>query len=148
MKTVGLLLAAGQSRRFGASDKLMADVRGRPLIRYAADALLGLHLDERFAVVSSDDVQSALPDFEPVVVDPADNQQSDSLKAGLNAAQDHAADRVLLVLGDMPLVTPQILRDVLALAGFDRASAVTDGARRMPPACFPVSMFPNLLAMQ
>ena len=40
MKTLGVLLAAGASRRFGAEDKLLAPWQGQPLVMAASRALL------------------------------------------------------------------------------------------------------------
>ncbi len=50
---VGLLLAAGLSRRFGGDDKLLTLFRGQALVRHAAAVMARLFLDRRMAVVSS-----------------------------------------------------------------------------------------------
>ena len=137
MTTVAILLAAGASRRFGEADKLLAPFRGRALIGHAAQAVRQCGADACLAVVTSDAVAAQLEGFDFVRPPEAPPAQSDSLRAGIAAALVRGATRVLVVLGDMPFVDAAILKAVLARATADSASAVTDGARRAPPACFP-----------
>ena len=63
MRTVGILLAAGQSRRFGPTDKLMAPLHGRPLVTYAAATLRAVAPDVLIAVTSSEIVAAELDGF-------------------------------------------------------------------------------------
>ena len=147
MRTIGILLAAGQSQRFGSDDKLLATLHGRPLVDHAAAALRLSELDELVAVVALDDVRDRLQGFQCVALSEKGLPQSESLRAGILKAQNMAADRALVVLADMPLVTPGLINDVLDLAGQERISATSDGRRRTPPACFPKSAFDDLLAM-
>ena len=48
---VGILLAAGQSRRMGAVNKLLAPLAGKPLVRHATEAMLAAGLDDVIVVV-------------------------------------------------------------------------------------------------
>jgi hypothetical protein len=52
-----VLLAAGASTRFGAGNKLLAELGGRPLIAHAADALLASGVDEIVVVTGRDSEQ-------------------------------------------------------------------------------------------
>jgi molybdenum cofactor cytidylyltransferase len=137
----GLLLAAGASRRFGPEDKLLALFAGRPLLSHAAAAMRAASLDRRIAVVSSAATAALLDGFEIIRI--AQGEQSDSLRAGLAAAG--APDRLLIALGDMPLVTVTLLDRVIATCTDDlpSASREADGPV-MPPACFPASWLPRL----
>lgn len=138
---IGLLLAAGASRRFGAANKLLAPLNGRPLIGYAAEAMRGAGVSRRIVVISDPAVAVHLDGFEIVQI--ARGEQSDSLRAGLAAAT--GAERLLIALGDMPLVTSGLLRRVLEQASEDMPSASCDvGGQPMPPACFPRAMLPAL----
>ncbi|MEL7028064.1 MAG: NTP transferase domain-containing protein, partial [Pseudomonadota bacterium] len=53
MRVFGAVLAAGFSRRFGALNKLMADLGGKPLLRWAAAALAEADLSARAAVMGA-----------------------------------------------------------------------------------------------
>ncbi len=148
MRTVGLLLAAGHSRRFGPQNKLLADFRGKPLVIHSAEAMRNAGLDGLVAVVTDQAVADHLADFTLVWPEEADPEQSDSLRAGVQAALDIGWDRLLIGLGDMPLVTAVHVRAVVDRCTQKRASASTDGTHRTPPACFPTSMADALLALR
>ena len=148
MKTVGVLLAAGPSRRFGPADKLLASYRGRPLVAHAADALRAAGFDALIAVAASPEVAAALDDF--LVVPPGSEiaSQAQSLRAGVARAQELAADRAVIALGDMPGITPGLLRSVAQRCTGDIPSATSDGTYAGPPACFPARLFDALLALE
>ncbi|MEL6169702.1 MAG: nucleotidyltransferase family protein [Pseudomonadota bacterium] len=137
MTTAAILLAAGHSRRFGPDEKLLAPYDGNPVIAYAADAATTLAPDHLIAVVRSDQVARHLSGFTIVAPAAETNTQSDSLRAGLAEAMRLGADRVLIILGDMPGVTPALMRNVLARASPSTPSAAYDGANILPPVCFP-----------
>mgnify|MGYP003627092837 CR=1 FL=1 len=146
MKTVGLLLAAGHSRRFGAEDKLLADFRGRPLIRHAADALRAAGFDALVAVVGTDAVAAELGGFTVIRPETGVADQSTSLRAGIRFIDATDANAVVVALADMPLIGAGHLRAVAAHLRSDRPAAATDGKRPMPPAGFPRAMFAALLS--
>ena len=52
-RTAILLLASGLSSRFGAGDKLMADLHGRPVLAHAASVLADRSVARRVAVVGT-----------------------------------------------------------------------------------------------
>jgi molybdenum cofactor cytidylyltransferase len=148
MNTVGVLLAAGPSQRFGPADKLLASHRGRPLVAHAADALRAADFDALIAVVANPEVGAALKDFHIVPPGSRIASQAQSLRAGIARAQELAADRAVIVLGDMPGVTPELLRRVVKRCTADTPSATTDGTYLGPPACFPARLFDALLALE
>ena len=148
MRTAAILLAAGASRRFGAPDKLLAPFRRRPLVLWSAEALRATAPDMLIAVTGSDRVAALLPGFGIVAVPGPGTAQSDSLRAGVARAAELGADRALICLGDMPLVTADLLGEVLARCTQARGSAVLHGTRPMPPAAFPSALFPALLAVR
>lgn len=146
MKTVGLLLAAGHSRRFGPTDKLLALYRGVPLVHHAAEAMRQAGFDGLIAVASKPDVVALLDGFSIIKPDVAVPEQADSLRAGVQAAQVMAADWLLIMLADMPNVSAEHLQAVVKRCG-QSGSASTDSMHRSPPACFPASMFGDLMAL-
>lgn len=133
MIRTGLLLAAGASRRFGLSDKLLALLRDRPVITYAAEAMRQTPLQRRIAVITNPDLRPFLSGFD--VVEIASGTQSDSLIAGLKAAG--APDLLLITLADMPLVTSELLGQVVATVSDGQPAACHDKGPPMPPVCFP-----------
>ncbi|MEO1680498.1 MAG: nucleotidyltransferase family protein [Pseudomonadota bacterium] len=145
----GLLLAAGQSRRFGPADKLLAPLEGAPLVTHAAQALAASGAAPLVAVVDSARVASLLPDFIIVQPGPEAPAQSASLTAGIARLRALGAPASLIALGDMPRVTPALLNAVASVAAEapGQPTAATDGTQVMPPACFPAALFSALEAL-
>lgn len=141
----GIVLAAGQSRRFGPENKLLAELQGRPLASYSADAMREAPFAYRVAVFSDPEVGALFDDFIPVRV-AAGVPQSESLKAGMSKALALSPERVVVTLADMPLVTALLLDDIDTRCADLGASASTDGQRRSPPAGFDSRHFPALLS--
>ncbi len=147
MKTAGILLAAGKSTRFGQEDKLLADLQGKPLVTHAADALRSIAPEILISVARSTQVLTLLSDMQPVSPDPSHCALSTSLRAGIAKAQAMGADCALVVLGDMPFITPDVLNAVVRTCTGTTPAAASDGAIRLPPACFPASRFSELMAL-
>ncbi|MDC0739620.1 nucleotidyltransferase family protein [Cognatishimia sp. SS12] len=141
MKTIGILLAAGRSSRFGGQDKLLADLNGRPLVQYAAAALLGAECDHAVAVVRPGGVPPALLGMAHLTLPGHDAPQSASVKLGLAYAQEHQFDCAVIVLGDMPFITPEIIRSVADLSTLSRCAAAQNRNRTLPPVAIPASQF-------
>jgi molybdenum cofactor cytidylyltransferase len=125
MKVVVVVLAAGASRRFG-SPKLLAPLDGRPLLQHALDGVAAAGLDDVVVVLGEGHaaVEAAIAwRGERWRVNPRpEDGLSSSLRIGLDAAaEDPAADAVLVVLGDQPSLRPDVLSAVVdAAAGTDR----------------------------
>lgn len=109
----GIVLAGGRSTRFGG-DKLAAQVRGRPLLHLAIDAVAAI-VDEVVVVVGFDAPDPILPPDLPVPVVVAHDAAAGQgplagLAAGLASASHPLA---LLVGGDQPALRPELLRELL-----------------------------------
>jgi molybdenum cofactor cytidylyltransferase len=128
MSIAGLVLAGGGGTRFGARPKQLADFNGRPLLEWAVRAqcevselsrvlvVLGAHAD---AVMAGVDFGRA----EIVVCADWESGQAASLRRGLSELTDAA--KVIVTLGDAPLVTPAVIRMFAGEA--PRTRALYDG---------------------
>jgi molybdenum cofactor cytidylyltransferase len=108
----GLILAAGAGTRFGAEPKLLAELDGRPLLEHAVAAACDVSELERVVVVlgaQAEEIRSRadLGRAEVVLCPDWELGQSFSLRCGAKALQ--GADRVIVTLGDVPGLTPQLI---------------------------------------
>lgn len=126
-----VVLAAGRSTRYAAAGgpgptKLVADLRGEPLVRHVVRAALGAGLTPVVAVTghARAAVEIALAGLEVVLTPNAAFAEglATSLRCGL-AAVPPAASGIVILLGDMPLVGVPVLR---ALAEAARANPGAD----------------------
>lgn len=132
MTTLGILLAAGTSLRFGPDDKLLTPWRGGTLVGSSAAALAAAGCDCLAAVVSSETVASALPpQFQLIRIKPG-KEMSISYQAACRHAESLEADRMLIALGDMPSLRQSTLRTLLEPGMTSKACKY--GGTRMPPA--------------
>jgi len=117
-KVAALVLAAGRSRRMAPLNKLLVtDDKGAPMIARVVDNVLASHARPVIVVTGyeRERVEEALAN-RPVLVSHAEDFASGlsaSLKAGL-AALPPDVDGVIICLGDMPLVSAQMVDRLLA----------------------------------
>ncbi|MEY3623125.1 MAG: hypothetical protein RLZZ407_684 [Pseudomonadota bacterium] len=142
-----VLLAAGNARRFGA-DKLMADFEGAPLGLRAAHELVGVAAAAHFAVCQPEARIAA--HYTRLGFDIVDNANpgiglSGSLHLAVEAALRTDAQALLIALADMPFVQAAHVEALMAACA-DDVVASFDGHQPMPPAIFPRSHWPDLLA--
>ena len=115
--TGALVLASGLSRRFGPTDKLLAPLRGKPLVAHIAETIGALPFKRRVAVCATDsEAVRTLFEAEGFDVvanpDPARGQAS-SLVLGLKALAAARPAAMLVCLGDMPFVSARHLGALL-----------------------------------
>lgn len=122
-----VVLAAGRSTRMGQANKLLADVRGSPMIRQVVAALPHARLDSIMVVIGHDAprVEAALAGLPiQIVRNPAYGRGlSTSLRAGLLAIEPDL-DGVLVVLGDMPWVSSATIDALLDAFQADAPEAI------------------------
>ena len=139
------LLAAGSARRFGGG-KLDAPLGGKALGRHALDQLVGLGLGQPLIVVGK-----PVPEFARQAADEgiaqllpnpdAESGLGSSVAIAAYQAQQMHCSRLLLVLADMPLVTADSLRALVALASPGRPAAMQyPEGRPGIPCCVPKDM--------
>jgi len=113
----GLILAAGAGTRFGEQSKLLADLDGRPVLQHSVAAQCKVPELERVAVVLGAFAEEILArvDFmraEPVVCERWEAGQAMSLRRGIEFLTDGDGPevrKVIVTLGDQPLMTPELI---------------------------------------
>ena len=129
--TAGLVLAAGEARRFGGP-KQLAELDGRPLLEHVVGAAAGV-LERVIVVLGARAAEirahADLRGAEVVVCPDWAEGMSASLRCGLAALRGE--DEVLVVLGDQPRVSQAAVARVLATPG-PAARAVYGGVPGHP----------------
>jgi molybdenum cofactor cytidylyltransferase len=128
----GLVLAAGAGVRFGSGSgsgagsggKLLADLDGRPLLEWPVAAACAVPALERVVVVLGARADEVLASVrfgraEPVVCAEWSTGQAASLRCGLRALE--GSSKVIVTLGDAPLVTSDVIARLVGEPGGTRA---------------------------
>jgi len=152
-RIAAIVLAAGLSSRMG-TNKLLAILGGKPLVRHAVEAATASSA-QCVIVVSGNgasEVEQVLSSLTPLFVKNRDYSKglSSSLKAGLSAVPlDY--DGALVILADMPGVTDTLLDKLIA--AFDpvegRAICVpTSNGKRGNPVLWARRFFPEMMTLE
>lgn len=140
-----LILAAGQSRRMRGADKLMQPVGPDPLLRVVCDRALATGCPVFAALPGPEHPRAGvLPDgVTPVWVADAAQGMGRSIAAGV-AALPASVQAVMILPGDMPDLTADDLRTMLAGYQGGLLRAVTQDGRPGHPVIFPRDCFADL----
>ncbi len=116
MRTVAIVLAAGNGTRFGGG-KMLARLQGKPILQHVLDHLAEAGVTEVVVVLGGEaaDIEETLEwRAEKRIRNPdPDRGLSSSLQAGM-AALESEVDAALIVLGDQPLTAPHTIQALLA----------------------------------
>lgn len=152
-KIGAIVLAAGLSSRMG-TNKLLLPVAGKPMVRAAVEAAVASATEPTIVVTGKDSVHiaHALSGLSARTVENPDYAMglSTSLKAGLNALPSDC-DGALVLLGDMPDVSPKLIDKLIAAfdPGEERAICVaTRRGKRGNPVLWSRRFFPEILALE
>ena len=134
-----VILAAGRSTRMGGPNKLLAELGGKPLVRIVAEQALASKAQGVVVVTGhqADQVERALQGLKVTFVRNPDFAEglASSVKAGI-AAVPPSADGAVICLGDMPLISAQLIDRLIEAFAPDRgnliAVPVSDGRRGNP----------------
>lgn len=146
--TAGVLLAAGGAQRFG-SPKLLAEWRGKPLIRHVAETAISAGLDWVGIVVGAaeEQIRAVVADLPIQIINNPDWQQgqSTSIRAGVQAVPEHTG-AVVFLLGDQPEISGKLVSALIDQHRHTQAKIITPTVqgRRGNPVLFDRATFPDL----
>ena len=151
-KVAGILLAAGQSQRMGPVNKLLAPIAGKPLVRHAAEAMVAAALSPLIIVIGheADKVAAALKGLPVTLVFNPDHARGQAASVGVGVGVlDADVTDVVIALGDMPLVSPEVLellvQNHLQLDDHQRCITLpTKAGKRGNPVLWGRAFFPEL----
>ena len=148
-----IILAAGQSRRMGGPNKLLAHFDGEPLVRQIAERALASKADAVIVVTGhrAEDIGDTLAGLNVRIVHNPDfaDGLATSLKAGLSAGPDHTGG-ALVLLADMPGVTAPIIDRLIDAFRSRPPPAIvlpTFSGKRGNPVLWARAFFPELMTV-
>jgi molybdenum cofactor cytidylyltransferase len=152
-RIAAIVLAAGRSSRMAPANKLLVEVDGVAMARRAVDAALASQAVATVVVLGNDAarVRRVLDGCQATIVDNPDFAAglSSSLRAGV-AALPADLDGVLVLLGDMPRVTPAHLDRLIAAFAPAEGRAIcipTHRAKRGNPILWDARFLPEMRAL-
>lgn len=116
MKTYGVVLAAGKGTRMKSDlAKVLHQAAGRPLVLWMLDLLDELDLDQTIVVVGhqADDVRRVLPAGITTALQAEQLGTGHAVMVALDGMALDPGDRILVVPGDMPLISTASLRRLM-----------------------------------
>ncbi|MBI1855273.1 MAG: putative selenium-dependent hydroxylase accessory protein YqeC [Chloroflexi bacterium] len=150
--TAGIILAAGESKRFGRPKQLL-DWRGQPFVRVAAQAALDVGLFPVIVVTGShaDEVEAALRGLpvKAVMNEDWQNGQGSSIRKGVQSLPPETGSAIFL-LADQPQIRADVIRALAAHHATELYPIVAPlvlNERRANPVLFDRVTFPDLLTL-
>jgi molybdenum cofactor cytidylyltransferase len=148
-----IILAAGRSTRMGGPNKLLAELGGKSLVRLVTEQALASKAHDVIVVTGhqAELVEKALAGLDVKLVRNPDFAEglASSVKAGIAAVPDDA-DGAVICLGDMPMISAQLIDHLIEAFAPDRgnliAVPVSDG-RRGNPVLWSRRFFNELMAL-
>ncbi len=148
-----IVLAAGQSRRMGGANKLLATFDGEPLVRRSVQAGIASKADPVIVVTGhmAGKVTAALAGLDIKIAHNPDYAEglATSLRAGL-AAVPATASGALVMLADMPGMSGGVIDKLIAAFSPKKGRSIvlpTAAGKRGNPVLWSRAYFPELMAL-
>lgn len=150
LEVAAVILAAGRSTRMGAANKMAVEIAGKPMVRHVIEAAEASRAADIVVVTGHEpETVARLAEGAPVRVvhnpDYADGL-STSLATGIRALGDDM-DAAIVLLGDMPRITSEMIDRMIAVAQGSPAGTIVmaaHGGRRGNPVLWPKRHFGEL----
>jgi molybdenum cofactor cytidylyltransferase len=153
-RVAAIILAAGRSTRMGGPNKLLAEIRGSPLLRIAAEHALASRVDPVIVVTGHEHerAEAALAGLNVRCLHNPDFAEglSTSLKAGVAAVPENV-DGAIVLLADMPQVDAALIDRLIAAFDPERGRLIvvpTIDGKRGNPVLWSRRFFSDLMQLQ
>jgi len=149
MKFAGLILAAGGSSRMGDENKLTMPFKGKPMVKHVVNAVMYSNLDHACMVVGHDasKIKTLMGNKEIQFVenDQWTSGMASSIVAGVRQLNNY--DGILILLGDMPMVTSELINAIINHGTSDKIVVLTKEGRQGNPVFFSSKFFEELMKL-
>jgi len=118
-RIAAILLAAGRSTRMGGPNKLLTEVDGKTMLRHVAETAAAAQVEDIIAVTGHQHEAvahelSGIARLSCIHNPDYASGLASSLKKGASEAAARLADAALILLGDMPDISPETLNRLIA----------------------------------
>jgi molybdenum cofactor cytidylyltransferase len=149
-RVLALMLAAGRGTRFGSDKRLARLPDGRSLLAASVEQALQVFAQVHVVLRVDDDAQAlGLADACRIIrCSDADQGMGHSLTAGMRALAGQDAEAIAVLLGDMPWVAADSLRQLASQAAAERIVYPLHGGQRGHPVLFGREFWPQVQGLR
>ena len=147
-----ILLAAGQSKRMLGENKLIKDVKGIPLIKYALNNILKSNVNEIIIILGyqNETIEKLIDKHKKikfVLNKDFENGMSSSIKVGLNHLSKNT-EAFFICLGDMPMINSNIYNQLIKSKNKKDILVPTYNKAQGNPVLFSISMKSTIMSIK
>jgi molybdenum cofactor cytidylyltransferase len=150
MKCAGLILAAGESSRMGSEKKLLMPFDGKPMVNHVLNAAMDSNLDHTCVVVGHDasKIKTLIGKKRIQIVENESwtSGMASSIVAGVQQLNKY--DGILILLGDMPLVSSELINEIINHGTPDKIVVPAKKGRQGNPVFFGSKFMYDLMRLE